>query len=153
MRSNGIGRRHGTPPVSHRTAGIHAGVVSQWHRFTEQVIVWKGIRLKCQEDVATHHRLMRARLVDACPITRTAKTLAEGLALARASSDAKSSLTAAQKLNDEVLRLQAALATAEAESMRHQKRRDTWPEQWSAAIGVLGLHGPPAYSSRRCRTT
>src|SRR5208282_4371007 len=114
----------------------------QWQRFTEQVTVWKGIRLKCQED-EQRITTLRAQLVDACPITRTAKTLAEGLALARqAISDAKSGQTAAQKLNDEVLRLQAALATAEAESVRAQKRRDTWTEQWSAAIGVLRLREP-----------
>ncbi|MGA2699471.1 MAG: AAA family ATPase [Isosphaeraceae bacterium] len=114
----------------------------QWQRFTEQVTVWKGIRLKCQED-EQRITTLRAQLVDACPITRTAKTLAEGLALARqAISDAKSGQTAAQKLNDEVLRLQAALATDEAESVRAQKRRDTWTEQWSAAIGVLRLREP-----------
>ena len=77
------------------------------------------------------------------PITRTAKTLTEGLALARqASSDARSVQTAAQKLNDEVIRLKAALATANAEAVRAHKRRDTWTEQWSSAIAVLRLRDP-----------
>jgi len=114
----------------------------EWQRFTEQVTVWKGVRLKCQEDEQRIANL-RAHLVDACPITRTAKTLAEGLALARqAISNAKNSQTAAQTLNDEVVRLRAALTTVEAESVRAKRRHDTWTEQWSAVIGVLALREP-----------
>ncbi len=128
--------------VAPDTPEVMQAWIIRWQRFIEQVAVWKGIRLKCQED-GEQIITLRAQLVNACPLTRTANTLAEGLALARqASSDAKSGQIAAQKLNDEVLRLRAALATAEAASVRAQKRHDTWTKQWSAAIGVLGLREP-----------
>lgn len=114
----------------------------RWQRFTEQVTACKGMRLKRQED-EQQITALRAQLVDACPITRTSKTLAEGLALARqASADARSGQTAAEKLHDEVLRLRAELTTLEAKSMQAQKRRDHWSEQWTSAMGVLGLSTP-----------
>jgi uncharacterized protein YhaN len=114
----------------------------RWQRFTEQVAAWTGIRLKRREDAQQIFDL-RNQLAEACPITHEAKTLTAGLVLARqAIADAKSSQTAAQKLHDEVHRLQAALASAEAAATRAQKRRDNWTEQWSSAIGVLRLHDP-----------
>jgi uncharacterized protein YhaN len=116
--------------------------LDRWQRFTEQVAAWNGIRSKRREDEQQITDL-RGQLADACPITHTAKTLTAGLALARqVIAGANSGQTAAQKLNDEVHRLQAALATAEAAAVRAQKRRDNWTEQWSSAIGVLRLHDP-----------
>lgn len=111
----------------------------RWRRFTEQVTVWNGMRLKCQEDEQRNIAL-KCQLTDACPITQTTKTLVEGLALARqASTNATSGQIGAQKLNDEVLRLQAALVTAEAAAVGAQARHDTWKEQWTSAIAVLRL--------------
>jgi uncharacterized protein YhaN len=118
----------------------------RWQRFAEQVNVWKGMRLKCQEDEQQITGL-RAKLAETCPITQTVKTLEEGLALARqAINDAKSLQTAAQKLNDEIIRFKAALTSAETAAERAQKRRETWTEQWSTAIGVLRLLEPSGMS-------
>src|SRR5207245_1682841 len=54
--------------------------LTRWQRFIEQVSSWKDIRLKCQEG-EQQITALRAQLADACPITQTATTLAEGLAL------------------------------------------------------------------------
>lgn len=114
----------------------------RWQRFTEQMTMWVGARLKCRE-AEQRITALKAQLAEACPITQTATTLAEGLALARqASADAKSAQTAVQKLHDDILRLREQLATAEGAAMRAQKRREKWTEEWSSAIGVLGLHEP-----------
>jgi len=116
--------------------------LTRWQRFSEQVAAWEAMRLKCAE---AEQRItdLKAQLAGACPTTQTTKTLAEGLALARqATTDAKSGQTAAQSLKDEVLRLQAALTTADAEALRAQDRRDTWKKLWSAAIAVLTLREP-----------
>lgn len=114
----------------------------QWQRFTEQVTVWQANRLKCREDEQRISAL-KAQLADACPVARTAKTLAEGLALARqASTDAKTRQADAQKRGEEVIRLQGVLATAEAALVRAEKRRDTWTQKWTAAIAVLRLREP-----------
>jgi hypothetical protein len=114
----------------------------QWQRFSEQVTLSKSDRFKCQED---EERIiaLKAQLADVCPLTLTAKTLAEALALARqASTDAKTSQAASQKLGEDVIRLQATLETAEAALQRAEKRRDTWTERWAAAIAVLRLRDP-----------
>jgi uncharacterized protein YhaN len=114
----------------------------RWQQFTDQVTAWKGMRLKFQEE-SQRITALRAQLNDGCPITKKATTLAGGLALARqAIADAKSNQTAVEKLKDEVFRLQSELATAEVESARAKKRHDKWTEQWSSAIGILGLRTP-----------
>ena len=116
--------------------------LSRWQRYTEQVAAWNGIRLKCQED-RQHIANLRLQLVEACPATRIAKTLAEGLALARqAISDAKIAQSDAEKLNEEVIRLKATLAAANEEAVCAHKRQNLWTEQWSSAIAVLKLHDP-----------
>ena len=150
--SNRLGKPHGSPLVLPDTPEVMQAWIIRWQRFTEQVTAWNGIRLKCEED-EERITTLRAQLVDACPITRTANTLAEALALARqASSDAKSGQIAAQKLNDEVLRLRAALATAEAEScepksgVTHGQNNGPLPLEFSGSASR-------AYPSRRCRIT
>jgi uncharacterized protein YhaN len=116
--------------------------LSRWQRFTEEVAAWHRMRLQCQEDEQEIADL-RSELVEACPITRTAKTLAEGLALARqASAEAKSAQISGEKLSDEVTRLRVALETADAKAARARKRRDIWTEHWTAAIGALKLSDP-----------
>jgi uncharacterized protein YhaN len=116
--------------------------IVQWQRFTEQVTVWKGSRLKCGED-DDRITALKAQLADVCPLTEPAKTLAEALALARqASAAAKTSQAAVQKQGEEILRLQGVMATAEAALVRAEKRSDTWTEKWAAAIAVLRLREP-----------
>lgn len=116
--------------------------LSRWQRFVEQVTSWKGIQLKCNEDEQRITKL-KEQLSYSCPIAQTTKTLAEGLSLARqAVADAKAAQAAIEKHNDEVIRLRAALASAESEAERARQRLAQWTDQWSSAIAVLKLHDP-----------
>ncbi|MGO9465692.1 MAG: AAA family ATPase [Isosphaeraceae bacterium] len=125
--------------ISPETPEVMQAWLTRWQQFTERVIAWNGVRLECGQDQQQIDHL-RAQLADACPITQTTKTLAEGLALARqVGTDAKNDQAAAEKLKDEVLRLRSEFDTAEKESARAEKRRDKWTEQWSGAIAPLRL--------------
>jgi uncharacterized protein YhaN len=116
--------------------------LGRWQRFTEQVTAWQDVRYRYQED-EQQITALRSQLVKACPGARAANTLAEGLALARqAGNDAKNAQSAAQALNDEVIRRKAALATAKADAARAHARQKQWTEKWSGAIAVLNLRDP-----------
>jgi uncharacterized protein YhaN len=116
--------------------------LSRWQRLTERVTAWHDVRFRCQEDEQQIASL-RSQLAEACPIAGAAKTLAEGLALARqAGNDAENAQSAAQKLKDEVIRLKGALVTAKADAARANDRQKEWMGKWSAAIAVLKLRDP-----------
>ena len=83
---NRHGKPHGVPPVLRPEAPeIKQAWLVRWLRFSEDVAAWQGIRLKCEE-VKQQIAALREQLADACPITQTAKTLAEGLVLAHVAS-------------------------------------------------------------------
>lgn len=114
----------------------------RWQQFSQQAVEWNGSQLKCQEEERQIADL-RSQLAEVCPATMAAKSLAEGLAIARqASIDAKNAQAASQKLSDEILRLQGELIAAEAQWARAKTRHETWTEQWSAAIALLKLRDP-----------
>jgi uncharacterized protein YhaN len=128
--------------VSPDTPGVMQVWLSRWQRFIEQVTQWNCVQRKCQED-EQYLASLRSQLIEACPIARTAKSLVEGLALARqAGNDANDARAAARKLQEEIVRLKVALTAAIAEAERAHKRQTAWREQWSAAIAVLNLHDP-----------
>jgi uncharacterized protein YhaN len=115
---------------------------TSWDRLIQGITAWNELRLRCAADERQIVEL-RARLADTFPPSQETQTLAEGLALARqALALALANQTAAERLIEELARLQPELEAAEKDLARARDRQDRWVEKWSESIRPLGLGEP-----------
>jgi uncharacterized protein YhaN len=111
----------------------------KWAKFCDRVTRWRNECQACQAD-QTRIDALREQLADACPAAKGAKSLSDGLALAKAAiAQATSARTTTERYSEEVNRLQGELKKAEQAAEQAEKRRAEWASQWSNAVAILGL--------------
>jgi uncharacterized protein YhaN len=113
--------------------------LTNWSKFCDRVVAWQDKNRECE---ALRLRIdeLRTQMSNACPPSQNAKTLVEGLALAkRAIASASSARMAAENLGEEMHRLHNVLEQAEEDAAKARLRRSDWEQQWSQAVAVLRL--------------
>lgn len=113
--------------------------LTRWQRLCELTNSW-------QESQHTLHiaeqqiNSLREQLADACPATKTSKSLADGIARARQiAKEAREQQTAFSKAHDDIGRLRMRLTEAELQLAAAEQRQTTWKQEWAAAVSVLEL--------------